>query len=70
MGAVLPGCCELRDQDRHFWYRLIYKRIDGKIYVLHCFRKKTNKTSRGDIETASQRLKNVNQRLAAEKKKR
>jgi phage-related protein len=35
MGAVLPGCYELRDADKYFWYRVIYTRIEGVIYVLH-----------------------------------
>jgi phage-related protein len=68
MAPALPSCFELRDEDSDFWYRLIYTQIEGKIYVLHCFKKKTNKTSQGDISTAKQRLRDVKQRLAKEKK--
>jgi phage-related protein len=64
MSPVLPGVFELRDQDEDFWYRVLYKEIEGAIYILHCFRKKTNETPRRDIHSASLRLKNVRQRLA------
>lgn len=70
MAPVLPGCFELRDEDKDFWYRVIYTRIEGMVYVLHCFKKKTNKTSQGDISTAKQRLRDVKQRLAKEKKEK
>ncbi len=63
LGAVLPGCYELRDEDEHFLYRVIYTQIESVIYVLHCFTKKTNQTSRKDIETARARLKEVKQRV-------
>ena len=68
MGAVLPRVFELRDADKDFWYRVLYVRMEGSIYVLHCFRKKTNETSPGDIKLAEQRLKNLKQRLAEQKK--
>ena len=70
MGQSLPGSFELRDQDKDLWYRIIYTRIEGVIYVLNCFRKKTNKTSQTDIDMAKQRLKDVKQRLAKGKKER
>ncbi len=62
MGRSLPGVSELRDRDEDFWYRLFYWFHAGWIYVLHCFRKKTNQTSRGDLEIARQRMKAVKQR--------
>ena len=68
MGAVLPGCFELRDQDKDFWYRVIYTRIEGEIHVLHCFRKKTARTPQREIDTAKKRLKDLRQRLAKEKR--
>ena len=64
MGAALPGVFELRDEDKDFWYRLLYKRMGGVIYVLHCFRKKTAQTPQKDIHTARLRLQNVVRRLA------
>jgi len=63
MGSVAPGVFELRDQDKAFWYRLIYKKIGGAIYVLHCFTKKTNQTPQKDLNTARTRLQNVQRRL-------
>ncbi|MGB6401253.1 MAG: type II toxin-antitoxin system RelE/ParE family toxin, partial [Candidatus Sulfotelmatobacter sp.] len=35
MGQVLPGVFELRDEDKDFWYRVLYYRRDGMVYVLH-----------------------------------
>jgi phage-related protein len=62
MGKSLPGVHELRDQDKDFWYRLLYTLHAGWIYVLHCFKKKTNKTSKEDINLAKERLKRVRAR--------
>lgn len=51
---------EIRLQDRTGAFRLIYlaTRPDG-VYVLHCFQKKTQKTSLQDLRLAQQRLKDV-----------
>lgn len=62
MGKVLPGVSELRDEDKHFWYRLMYYLHAGWIYVLHAFKKTTNQTSQKDINLAKDRLKNVKAR--------
>jgi phage-related protein len=62
MGKVLPGVHELRDEDKDFWYRLMYHLHAGWIYVLHAFKKKTNQTSQSDINVAKERLKNVKAR--------
>ncbi len=70
MAPALPGVFELRDEDRDFWYRVLYVRIEGVIYVLHCFTKKTNVTPQKEINTADQRLKNVKQRLAEQKREK
>ncbi len=59
MGKSLPGVSELRDEDKDFWYRLLYTLRSGWIYVLHCFKKKTNQTSQSDIGIAKRRLKAV-----------
>lgn len=59
MGKSLPGVWELRDQDRDFWYRLLYWIDSGWIYVLHCFRKKTNQTSKADIDKARDRMSRI-----------
>lgn len=62
MGKTLPGVSELRDEDKDFWYRLLYWLHSGWIYVLHCFKKKTNQTSLGDIKIAKQRIRDIKQR--------
>ena len=59
MGKPIPGSRELRDQDQHFWYRLIYWPHSGWVYVVHCFKKKTNQTSQGDIEIAKKRIAGI-----------
>jgi phage-related protein len=70
MAPVLPGVFELRDEDRHFWYRVLYVKLEGVVYVLHCFTKKTNKTSPTDIEIARARLSALKQKLAMRKKRK
>jgi len=59
LGKVLLGISELRDQDEDFWYRVLYVLRYGWVYVLHCFKKKTNKISKNDIKVAKQRLAEV-----------
>jgi len=70
MAPVLPGVFELRDEDRDFWYRVLYKQIEGVVYVLHCFRKKTNKTPSNDIRIARERLSALKERLAEQRQKK
>ena len=59
---------ELRDEDKDSWYRVLYVKLEGVVYVLHCFTKKTNETPVKDINTARGRLSALNLRLAAHKK--
>jgi phage-related protein len=70
MAPALPGVFELRDQDKDLWYRLLYVRLEGVVYVLHCFTKKTNETPLRDINAARGRLSALKQRLAALKNKK
>lgn len=70
MASALPGVFELRDQDKDLWYRVLYVRLDGVVYVLHCFTKKTNETPQKDINTARGRLSALKERLAAGKNKK
>jgi phage-related protein len=60
--SVGKGIRELRDEDKDFWYRLLYALHSGWIYVLHCFTKKTNKITNHDLKMATDRLKNVKRR--------
>ena len=56
MAPALPGVFELRDQDKATWYRVLFVKIGGVVYVLHCFTKKTNQTPKGDIEIGRKRF--------------
>jgi phage-related protein len=62
MGKSAPGISELRDEHMGVWYRLLYALHAGWIYVLHCFKKKTNQTPQHDLELAQKRLKLAKQR--------
>ena len=68
MAPALPSVFELRADDKDLWYRLFYYMRDGVIYVLHCFTKKTNKTSQSDIEIGRKRLNELKQQLTKQKK--
>lgn len=62
LGKSLPGVHKLNDEDKDFWYRVMYTLRQRWIYVLHCFKKKTNKISKDDIKLAKKRLSEVEQR--------
>jgi phage-related protein len=66
--TVLPKGFYLRDNDEDFWYRVPDTKIDGVVYVLDCFKKKTNAITQRDISTARLRLTALKERLAAKKK--
>ena len=60
ISAIGPGVQEIRVRDASGAFRIIYLASRPEaIYVLHCFQKKTRKTSQADIELAQQRLKMV-----------
>lgn len=56
MPSIGAGVQEIRIRDEAGQFRVIYvaKFADG-VYVLHCFQKKTQKTSKPDIELARRR---------------
>jgi phage-related protein len=56
MGKSMPGIREISFQDAAFWYRLLYALKYKFIYVLHCFRKQSNKTPQGDRDKATDRF--------------
>jgi phage-related protein len=68
MAPALPRVFELRDEDKDLWYRVLYIKLEGVVYVLHCFTKKTNETPPKDINTARGRLSTLKQRLSTQKK--
>ena len=67
MNSLGPGVFELKESDERGWYRVLYlSRIGDTIYVLHCFRKQSRRTSKRDLEIAAMRLAQVRRRILAE----
>ncbi|MFZ2237480.1 MAG: type II toxin-antitoxin system RelE/ParE family toxin [Dokdonella sp.] len=60
MATIGPGVYEIRNRDESGAYRVIYvaKYVEA-IYVLHAFKKTTQKTAKSDIELATARLKQI-----------
>jgi phage-related protein len=60
MSTVGSGVREIRVRESSGTFRCIYlaTRPEG-IYVLHCFQKKTQKTSRQDLDLAARRFKAI-----------
>jgi phage-related protein len=60
MPSVGAGVREIRIRDEHGIFRVIYvTKFAERIYVLHCFQKKTQKTSQADIALAAARYKEL-----------
>lgn len=60
MPAVGPGVREIRVRDEAGAFRVLYvARFAEAVYVLHCFQKKSSKTSRQDLELGRQRFKEL-----------
>ena len=58
MSTIGQGVREIRIRDADGAFRVIYvAKFETAIYVLHCFQKKTHKTSREDIALATRRYK-------------
>lgn len=56
MATVGPGCREIRIRTGTGAYRVIYVATIGEtVYVLHYFEKKTQRTTKGDIDLAKKR---------------
>jgi phage-related protein len=57
MPSIGKGVEEIRIWDESGTYRVIYTaRLADAVYVLHAFQKKSQATSKRDVETARQRL--------------
>jgi phage-related protein len=68
-GVGRSGVFELKDQDADAWYRVIYlKRIENRVFVLHCFEKETNRIDKQDLRTIKKRLGTVEELLREEKR--
>ncbi len=64
MNTVGQGVKEIRVRDASGAFRVIYvAKFADAIYVLHCFQKKTEKTSRADLDLASKRYRDLLQEL-------
>lgn len=60
MSSVGPGVREIRVREPSGAFRVMYLATRPEaIYVLHCFQKKSQKTSREDLALAQARLKSV-----------
>lgn len=60
MKTVGAGVKEIRIRDATGAYRVIYLATRPEaVYVLHCFQKKTDKTSQHDIDLATTRFKAI-----------
>jgi len=67
MKTIAAGVSEIRIREASGAYRVIYLASRPEaIYVLHCFQKKTEKTSQRDIELAKTRFKAVPKTLRNE----
>lgn len=58
--SIGVGVREIRIREASGAFRVVYvAKFDAAIFVLHCFQKKTQKTSREDVVLATQRLKDL-----------
>lgn len=60
MNTVGQGVKEIRIRDAAGAFRVIYvTKFSDAVYVLHCFQKKTEKTSKTDLDLAGKRYRDV-----------
>ena len=60
MPSIGAGVTELRIRDETGAFRVVYvAKFKDAVYVLHCFKKKTQRTARTDIELARKRFKEL-----------
>jgi phage-related protein len=60
MGSVGSGVREIRIQEDGDAFRVMYvTKLGDAIYVLHCFQKKTQKTSKNDLALATRRYREL-----------
>ncbi|WP_184298843.1 type II toxin-antitoxin system RelE/ParE family toxin [Roseateles oligotrophus] len=64
MNTVGSGVREIRVRDAAGAFRVIYvAKLADAVYVLHCFQKKTEKTSKPDLDLAARRFRDLMQEL-------
>ncbi len=60
MNTVGQGVKEIRIRDEAGAFRVLYvAKLADAIYVLHCFQKKTGRTSKADVELAAKRYREL-----------
>ena len=60
MNSVGQGVKEIRIRDADGAFRVIYlAKLADAVHVLHCFQKKTKKTSRADVDLAAIRYRDL-----------
>jgi len=58
MPVIGSGVTEIRVRDEAGAFRVVYvAKFEAAVYVLHCFQKKTQKTSQHDVELAQSRYR-------------
>ena len=56
MTTIGAGCREIRIRDADGAFRVIYvAKFEAAVFVIHCFQKKTQKTSQQDLALATKR---------------
>ena len=60
MNTIGPGVREVRIRDASGAFGVLHvAKFEDAIYVLHCFQKKTQKTSKADLKLAAQRYRDL-----------
>ena len=64
MPRIGSGVQEIRIRDAAGAFRVIYvAKFADAVYVLHCFKKKTQKTSKTDVDLAQKRYRDLTKEL-------
>jgi phage-related protein len=64
MPGIGAGVQEIRIRDAAGAFRVIYMaKFADAVYVLHCFRKTTQKTSNADLDLAAKRYRELTREL-------
>lgn len=65
MNTVGRGVQEIRIKDAAGAFRVLFvAKLADAVYVLHCFQKKTQKTSKTDLDLAAKRYRDLLQELS------
>jgi phage-related protein len=66
MTSICRAVAEIRIWDEAGTFRVIYvAKVADTVYVLHCFQKKTQKTSKKDIDLVVKRYKDLIKEIAS-----